>query len=55
MEKIIEIDRVTYEEALQKVQEEKHPTQNKTKEANCIGQSLGRKCLLKHVIERQKG
>jgi hypothetical protein len=51
-EKISWTDRVTNDEVLQRVKEERHILQTiKRRKANWIGYILHRNCLLKHVIE----
>jgi hypothetical protein len=52
MEKISWTDRVTNEEVLHRVKEERNILHTiKRKKANRIGHILRRDCLLKHVIE----
>jgi hypothetical protein len=53
MQKISWTDRVSNEEALQRVEDErKIPQAIKRRKTNWIGQILHRNCLLKHVVER---
>jgi hypothetical protein len=54
MEKISWIDRVRNEEVLHKVKEKRNVLRTiKRRKANCIGHTLHRNCVLKHINEEK--